>query len=179
MKSFIITLLFLSMTVSSYSQDKTVKQDREEGLMKVEELPPVVIKRVGSDFSVYIPDNNPDTDVRRLEEKFIAYDIGTDYEGAETYLLIMQTKDGSLSATYNEKGKLIRVVENYKDVRLPNELLYSIYRTYPDWTIINDKYLYTQEDGDVLKKQYNLKIKKGKETLRLTVRPNGDILKVR
>ncbi|CAM2772451.1 hypothetical protein [Flavobacterium frigoris] len=179
MKSFIITLLFLSMTVSSYSQDKTVKQDREEGLMKVEELPPVVIKRVGSDFSVYIPDNNPDTDVRRLEEKFIAYDIGTDYEGAETYLLIMQTKDGSLSATYNEKGKLIRVVENYKDVRLPNELLYSIYRTYPDWTIVNDKYLYTQEDGDVLKKQYNLKIKKGKETMKLTVRPNGDILKVR
>lgn len=179
MKSFIITLLFLSMTVSSYSQDKTVKQDREEGLMKMEELPPVVIKRVGTDFSVYIPDNNPDTDVRRLEEKFIAYDIGTDYEGAETYLLIMQTKDGSLSATYDEKGKLIRVVENYKDVRLPNELLYSIYRTYPDWTIVNDKYLYTQEDGDVLKKQYNLKIKKGKETMRLTVRPNGDILKVR
>jgi len=179
MKSFIITLLFLSMTVSSYSQDKKVKQDREEGLMKVEELPPVVIKRVGSDFSVYIPDNNPDTDVRRLEEKFIAYDIGTDYEGAETYLLIMQTKDGSLSATYNEKGKLIRVVENYKDVRLPNELLYSIYRTYPDWTIVNDKYLYTQEDGDVLKKQYNLKIKKGKETMKLTVRPNGEILKVR
>lgn len=179
MKSFIITLLFLSMTVSSYSQDKTVKQDREEGLMKVEELPPVVIKRVGADFAVYIPDNNPDTDVRRLEEKFIAYDIGTDYEGAETYLLIMQTKDGSLSATYNEKGKLIRVVENYKDVRLPNELLYSIYRTYPDWTIVNDKYLYTQEDGDVLKKQYNLKIKKGKETMKLTVRPNGDILKVR
>jgi hypothetical protein len=49
--------------------------------MKVEELPAVVIKRIGADFSVYIPDNHPDKDVRRLEEKFIAYDIGTDYEG--------------------------------------------------------------------------------------------------
>jgi hypothetical protein len=45
--------------------------------MKVEELP-AVIKRIGADFSVYIPDNHPDKDVRRLEEKFIAYDIGTD-----------------------------------------------------------------------------------------------------
>jgi hypothetical protein len=179
MKSFIITLLFLGLATSSYSQDKQTKQDREEGLMKVEELPAVVIKRIGADFSVYVPDNNPDKDVRRLEEKFIAYDIGTDYEGAESYLLIMQTKNGSLSATYNGKGKLIRVVENYKDVRLPNEVIFSIYRTYPDYTIVNDKYLYTQEDGDVLKKQYNLTIKKGKETLRLTVRPNGDILKVR
>jgi hypothetical protein len=179
MKSFIITLLFLGLTVSSYSQDKKMKQDREEGLMKVEELPAVVIKRVGADFSVYIPDNHPDKDVRRLEEKFIAYDIGKDYKGADTYLLIMQTKDGSLSATYDGKGKLIRVVEEYKNVRLPNEVIYSIYRTYPDYTIVNDKYLYTQEEGDILKKQYNLKIKKGKETLKLIVHSNGDILKVR
>jgi hypothetical protein len=102
------------LAISSYSQDKQTKQDREEGLMKVEDLPAVVIKRIGADFSVYIPDNHPDKDVRRLEEKFIAYDIGTDYEGAESYLLIMQTKNSSLSATYNGKGKLIRVVEKYK-----------------------------------------------------------------
>ncbi|MEZ7499239.1 hypothetical protein QO200_10875 [Flavobacterium sp. Arc3] len=178
MKSFIITLLFLGLTVSSYGQDKT-KKEYEEGIMKIEELPAVVIKRVGADFSIYIPDNNPDMDIRRLEEKFIAYDIGKDYQGSENYLLIMQTKDGSLSATYDDKGKLIRVVENFKDIRLPNEVIYSIYRTYPDWTIVNDKFLYTQEDGDVLKKQYNLKIKREKETLRLTVRPNGEILKVR
>jgi len=178
MKSIIIALLLLGLTTSSYSQDKT-KKNVEEGIIKMEELPAVVIKRVGTDFSVYLPDNNPDQDVRRMEEKFIAYDIGKDYEGYENYLLLMETKNGSLSATYNENGKLIRVVENYKNVRLPNEVIYSIYRTYPDWTIVNDKYLYTQEEGDILKKQYNLKIKKGKQTLRLTVRPNGDILKVR
>jgi hypothetical protein len=178
MKSFIIALLLLGLTTTSYSQDKT-KKDVEEGIIKMEELPAVVIKRVGTDFSIYLPDNNPDQDVRRMEEKFIAYDIGKDYEGYENYLLLMETKDGSLSATYNENGKLIRVVENYKNVRLPNEVIYSVYRTYPDWTIVNDKYLYTQEEGDILKKQYNLKIKKDKQTLRLTVRPNGDILKVR
>lgn len=178
MKSFIIALLLLGLTIPSYSQDK-MKKDQEEGAMKMEELPAVVIKRAGKDFSVYLPDNNPDMDVRRMEEKFIAYDIGKDYEGYENYLLLMETKDGSLSATYDENGKLIRVVEEYKNVRLPNEVIYSIYRTYPDWTIVNDKYLYTQEEGDVLKKQYNLKIKKDKQTLRLTVRPNGDILKVR
>lgn len=178
MKSFIIALLLLGLTIPSYSQDK-MKKDQEEGAMKMEELPAVVIKRVGKDFSVYLPDNNPDMDVRRMQEKFIAYDIGKDYEGYENYLLLMETKNGSLSATYDENGKLIRVVEEYKNVRLPNEVIYSIYRTYPDWTIVNDKYLYTQEEGDVLKKQYNLKIKKDKQTLRLKVRPNGDILKVR
>jgi hypothetical protein len=178
MKSFIIALLLLGLTTSSFAQDK-MKKDYEEGIMKMEELPAVVIKRVGADFSVYLPDNHPDKDVRRMEEKFIAYNIGKDYEGAESYLLLMRTEDASLSATYNEKGKLVRVVEKYKNVRLPNEVIYSIYKTYPGWTIINDKYLYTQKEGDVLKKQYNLKIKKGKKTRKLTVRNNGDILKVR
>jgi hypothetical protein len=135
-----------------------MKKDREEGIMKMEELPAVVIKRVGTDFSVYLPDNHPDKDVRRMEEKFIAYDIGKDYEGAETYLLLMKTKDGSLSATYNDKGKLIRVWKSIKMLDYPMRLFILSTEhilTGPS----NDKYLYTQEEGDVLKKQYNLKIK--------------------
>jgi hypothetical protein len=174
MKSFVIILLVLGFTAASFSQ---VKPKKDEGNIKIEELPAVVIKRVGSDFSVYLPDNNPDKDVRRLQEKFIAYDLGKDYEGSETYLLVLETKKGSLAATYNEKGKLVRVVENYKNVKLPNAVMFSVYKKYPGWTIVNDKFLYTQEEGDILKKQYQLKIKKNKVTRKLTVRPNGDILK--
>lgn len=178
MKSIILTFLLIGLSISSYSQDKP-KKDTQQGKMKIEELPAVVIKRVGSDFSVYLPDKNPDMNVRNMEEKFIAYDIGKDYEGNESYLLIMQSKKGSLAATYDENGKLTRVVEQYKNTRLPSEVIYSVYKNYPDWTIVNDKFLYTQAEGDVLKKQYNLKIKKGKETMKLTVRPNGEILKAK
>ncbi|UQD54864.1 hypothetical protein [Flavobacterium sp. K5-23] len=176
MKTLIVTLLVLGLSLSSFAQVKPMK-DMDK--MKIEELPAVVIKRIGNDFSVYLPDNNPDKDVRNIQEKFIAYDLGKDYEGAETYLLVMETKKGSLSATYNEKGKLVRVVENYKNVKLPIAVMISVYKKYPDWTIVNDKFLYTQEEGDVLKKQYQLKIKKNKETRKLTVRPNGEILKER
>lgn len=174
MKSFIIILLFLGITSSSYSQDET-----EKGKMKIEELPGVVIKRIGSDFSIYIPDNNPDQSVKAVEEKFIAYDLGKENEGYEEYLLIMEVKNGSLAATYDEKGKLTRVVEDFRNVKLPSQVIYSVYRTYPQWSIVNDRFLYTQEEGDIIKKQYNLKIKKGKETLKLVVRPNGEILKIK
>jgi hypothetical protein len=174
MKSFIIIFLFLGITSSSYSQDET-----EKGKMKIEELPGVVIKRIGSDFSIYIPDNNPDQSVKAVEEKFIAYDLGKENEGYEEYLLIMEVKNGSLAATYDEKGKLTRVVEDFRNVKLPSQVIYSVYRTYPQWSIVNDRFLYTQEEGDVIKKQYNLKIKKGKETRKLVVRPNGEILKIK
>lgn len=172
MKSLII-IFILSITITANAQVT------EKGKIKIEELPGVVIKRVGTDFSVYIPDNNPDQSVKLVEEKFIAYDLGKDAEGFEEYLVVMEVKNGSLTATYNENGKLVRVVENFKNVRLPSEVIYSIYRTYPGWSIVNDSFLYTQEDGDIIKKQYNIKIKKDKEVVKLLVRPNGEILKAK
>jgi len=168
-------MLFLGFVVPSYSQKKT--ETKKEGEMDIINLPEIVIKKAGADFSVYLPDNNPDPDVRRLEEKFIAYDLGKDYEGNENYLLTMSTKDGSLSATYDEKGKLIRVVENYKNVQLPSVVIYSIYKNFPDWSIVNDKFLYTQTEGDILKKQYNIKIKKNEKVRKLVVHPDGEIVK--
>jgi len=173
MKSSIILLLFLGLTFSSYSQNT---KNQEEGSMKIENLPGVVIKSAGKDFSIYLPDKNPDSAVRNLQEEFIAYDLGKDYEGFDNYLVILENNKGTLAATYNSTGKLISVVENYKNVQLPPKVIYSVYKTYPGWQIINDKFLYTQEEGDVLKKQYNLKIKKNNETIKLTVNPNGDIL---
>jgi hypothetical protein len=176
MKYFIITLMVFGFFSSSYSQDKKVG-DTDDGILKIEELPEVVIKSAGKDFSKYLPDKNPDMKVVGLEQKFVAYDIGKDYEGAESYLVTLEMKDGSLAATYNEKGKLTSVVENYKNVKLPSAVIFSVYKTFPGWAIVNDKFLYTQEDGDIIKKQYHIQIKKDKETRKLVVHPNGDIVK--
>ncbi|TDD78851.1 hypothetical protein [Flavobacterium caseinilyticum] len=172
MKSLIILFFFsISFAVTA--------QVTEKGKIKIEELPGVIIKRVGTDFSIYIPDNNPDQRVKMVEEKFIAYDLGKDAEGFEEYLVVMEVSNGSLTATYNENGKLVRVVENFKNVKLPSDVIYSIYRTYPGYSIVNDRFLYTQEDGDIIKKQYNVKIKKDKDVINLVVRPNGEIIKER
>jgi len=175
MKTYVIFLLVLGLTNISYSQDK-MDNDSRNGNISIENLPAVVIKSAGDDFSVYLPDRNADPKMRKLQDSFIAYDLGKNYEGFDTYLVVMEIKGGSLSATYNENGKLISVVENYKDIKLPGDVIYSIYKKFPRWEIVNDKFLYTQKEGDILKKQYNLKIKKGKETKKLTVHPNGEII---
>lgn len=174
MKSFIIAIIFvLGYTTISSAQDSL----KVNGNIKMEELPAVVIKKAGKDFSVYLPDRNADLKVRNLESKFIAYDLGKDYEGYENYLVLMETKDGTLSATYDENGKLVRVVEKYQNVKLPSSVIYSVYKAFPDWRIVNDKFLYTQEEGDVIQKEYNLKIKKNNETRKLVVTADGEIRK--
>lgn len=175
MKSLSIILLLFSFVTFSYSQDKT-ENDSKKGSVEIEELPEIVLKKVGTDFSVYLPDKNPDGTVRVVEKKYIAYDLGKDIEGYKEYLLTLQVRNGFLAATYDENGKLTRVVENYKNVKLPREVVYSIYKTYPGWTIVNDKFLYTQKKGDIIKKQYQVKIKRNNETLKLIVKPNGTIV---
>jgi hypothetical protein len=39
-------------------------------------------------LSVYLPDRNADPKVRKLEDSFIAYDLGKNYEGYETHLVV-------------------------------------------------------------------------------------------
>lgn len=169
-------ILFLLVSFSTIGFTQTTNNNENEDL-KIEELPEIVLKKIGEDFSVYLPDRNPDMDVRQLQDYFIAYELGKDFEGYDNYLVIMQNAKGTLTATYNHKGKLIKVVEKYENVRLPGSVIYSVIKKFPDWGIVDDKYMYTQTDGDVLKKHYKVKIKKGRETKRLLVTPNGEILK--
>lgn len=170
----IILFLLVSISTISYSQTESNKENED---LKLEELPEIVLKKIGEDFSVYLPDRNPDTNVRQLQDYFIAYDLGKDFEGYDNYLVIMKNAKGTLTATYDNRGKLVRVVEKYENVRLPADVIYSVIKAFPDWGIVDDKYMYTQTDGDVLQKHYKVKIKKGRETKKLLVTPNGEILK--
>lgn len=174
MKTMIL-ILCLTISYSSFSQSNTTRISNEN--LDIEELPEIVLSKIGDDFSIYLPDKNPDLSVRQLQKYFVAYDLGKDFEGYENYLVMMKNDKGTLMATYNEKGKLIRVVEKYENVILPSEVIYSILKSYPGWNIIDDKFHYTQADGDVKKKQYVVKIKKDKILKKIVVSPNGEILK--
>lgn len=175
MKTFAIIFIF-SLTQIVYSQSNVLNTSSNEDI-DLKELPEIVITKIGDDFSVYLPDKNPDLSVQNLQKYFVAYDLGKDFQGYDNYLVLMKNEKGTLTATYNQKGKLIRVVEKYENVKLPDKVIYAVFKAFPDWGIVDDKFLYTQTDGDVLKKQYDLKIKNGNKTKRIVVSPNGEILK--
>ena len=166
-------MLILLMAGVSFVVNAQIEKEQQE--MRPEELPAVVIKKAGEDFSVYLPDKNPDERVREMQEKFIAYDLGH-VDGEQEYLVMFEADDARLVATYNEKGKLLKVVEKYKNVKLPRSVIFSVYKSYPEWTIVQDKFLYAQSEGNVIKKQYDIKIKKGNQTKNIAIKPNGEVL---
>jgi hypothetical protein len=80
--------------------------------------------------------------VRTLEDSFIAYDLGKIMK-MKTYLVYMEIKGGSLSATNKENGKLSVWLKKYKDVKLPLHYLFCI-QVLQGWQIVNNRYLYSQ-----------------------------------
>lgn len=175
MKTIAVIFIFSLMQLA-YSQSKNSNSSTNEDI-DLKELPEIVITKIGDDFSVYLPDKNPDVSVQNLQKYFVAYDLGKDFEGYDNYLVLMKNEKGTLTATYNQQGKLVRVVEKYENVKLPDKVIYAVYKAFPDWGIVDDKFLYTQADGDILKKHYDLKIRNGKQTKKITVSPSGEILK--
>jgi hypothetical protein len=90
-----------------------------------------------------------------LQDSFIAYDLGVNYEGYDTYLVYMEIKGPCLLP--NENGKLISVVENYKTYTFKSNLKLKIPR------LASMTSIYILKKRRHLKKQYNLKIKKERQ----------------
>lgn len=171
MRTIITFALCLSLFTVAYSQDKKTEA------LKVEELPEVVVSQIKKDFAKYIPDNNPDLFIKNTQNEFLSYKLDEECKNFDQYLVTLETKKGSLVATYNEKGTLMSVSEKYENVELPREVITSVYLSYPEWIITKSKFEYSQQNGQILKKAYLLKLKKDNKTQKLLVSSKGEIIK--
>ncbi|NDP26491.1 MAG: hypothetical protein GZ087_03550 [Flavobacterium sp.] len=177
MKTIIgISLLFIITTIS-YSQNMTEGTSNEKSANKVASTE-VVTKGSGNKMSIYLRDISVDPRVATVQKAFIESDLGKNVKDFDYFMVSLELNNGSgrLDATYNAKGKLTSVVEVYKNVQLPISICRSIYKEYPGWQIVKDKYKFIQENGTIVKKEYILTMKKDNKTQKITVNPVGAIL---
>jgi hypothetical protein len=165
-------LLILGLMFPVLAQEEKYDELYESG-----ELPAVVLKKAGEEFSVYYPDNkNPDSRVLALENSFITYNIDKEFDGTESYYILFEVEDGVLAATFDEKGKLLSVVERFKNVRIPEKVRLNLAKKFPEWSLKSDKFVYVQKSGEVKRKRYKIIMKKDKKLRRIVVNEHGEIL---
>ena len=58
-----IVLILLCITSLAFSQNKNNLSDLNNDNLELRELPEIVLKRIGNDFSIYLPDRHPDLNV--------------------------------------------------------------------------------------------------------------------
>lgn len=173
MKKLCMYLLIIGLGFPVFAQEK-----ESDNFYESNDLPAVVLKKAGDEFSVYYPDNsNPDSRVLKLENKFIGYKIENDFHGVEEYLLLLEVEGGALTATFNKEGKLISVVEKFENARLPEKIREKLASDYPEWDLIRDKFLYVQKRGEIKRKEYKIIMKKENKIKRIVVNEDGVILR--
>jgi hypothetical protein len=170
MKTFVIALLLVSFTNTTYCQ-KSMAADFEKENIKKTELP----NTNDAISDAYLPDEHPDAAVRELEKKFENHTIlKKDSEGSLNKLT-MQIERGTIVASYDSNHKLIGVNETYKNVKLPNIIVSAVQNEFPGWLITDSTYFYSQKNGIVTKKQYKLRIENQNKKLTIVVYADGQI----
>jgi len=168
MKKFIVGLFVLGLASPLFSQ-----------VVKTEELSEVVVMAVNYKYLNQVDNTEAAIPVKMLERKAAAYDVTTqDYyqDDFEFYTVSFFIPDGKLVAVYDAEGKIIRTIEKFNNVSLPDAVKKAVLKRYPNWTIVKDVYRVSYAETKGAKKTYKLKLKNGDKVLRVKMNEDGEFL---
>ena len=164
MKKLILGLLVIGLTSQINAQ--------------IIELDEVKITAVNYKYLSAVDSKDVAIPVKLLEEKVALFDL----KNAEFYLDeydLYQVKffipDGTILAVYDGDGKIIRTVERFKNVKLPNNVRMAVTEKYPNWSFKKDVYRVTYNDGKSTK-EYKIVLTNGDKTIRVKLNDEGDFL---
>ena len=168
MKKLILGLFIFGLTTQIFAQ-----------VTKVEQLSEVVVTAVNYKYLNQTDNKDAAVPVKLLERKAAAYDIqAQDFyqDDFDFYTVSFHIPDGKLVAVYNPDGKILRTIEKFNDVRLPEAVSKSLTNRFPKWVAVSDVYRITYKEDRGAKKVYKLKLKNGDKTMRVKMNEDGEYL---
>ncbi len=168
MKKFIVGLFVLGLASPLFSQ-----------VVKTEELSEVVVMAVNYKYLNQVDNTEAAIPVKMLERKAAAYDVTSQdfyQDDFDFYTVSFYIPDGKLVAVYDAEGKIIRTIEKFNNVSLPDAVKKSVLKRYPNWTIVKDVYRVSYAEAKGAKKTYKLKLKNGDKILRIKMNEDGEFL---
>ncbi|WP_224483003.1 nicotinate-nucleotide adenylyltransferase [Robertkochia aurantiaca] len=167
MKKIIMVLLILGLTSPIVAQDVVELSAVEVSAMNYKYL-----KDVGS-AEAAVP-------VRLLEEKVARYDLKSSdiySDEYETYTVNFFIPDGKVVAAYDKDGNLVRTIEKFKNVSLPNPSRKALLERFPGWEMTENIYRVTYHTKKgVGRKDYSVKLVNGDQVLRVKVDDQGNFM---
>ncbi len=168
MKKVILGLLALGLAIPAFTQD-----------VKVEELTEVVIRPMNFKYLNATDAREAAVPVRLLERAVASYDVTeADFymDDFDFYTVSFYIPDGKIVAEYDANGKILRTIEKFKNIALPNDVKTALLERFPNWTVSKDVYRVTYTDENGAKKIYKLLLVNGDKKMRVKMDPAGEFL---
>jgi hypothetical protein len=118
--------------------------------------------------------------VEFLERYATEYDLKNSeyYEDEyEKYFVSIYIPSGKILAVYDKEGNILRTVEKYQNVALPNIIAQSVKKNFPGWNMTKNVFLvhYHNEMG-LMRKEYKIVLEKGYQGMRIKLDDQGVVL---
>ncbi len=165
MKNLIFSLLLLGLTTQVYAQ--------------ITVLPEVAIT-VNYKYLDAVNSDDIAEGIQMLREEVALYDLKESElyrDEYDTYFVSFFIPEGKILAAYDNNGILIRTIERFKDIKLPKDVLKSVTKRFPEWSISKDIYKVNyHHDKGVTKEEYRIKLENGDKTVVVKLAPGGDFM---
>lgn len=168
MKKIILGLLALGLTIPAFAQD-----------VKVEELSEVVIRPMNFKYLNAADSRAAAVPVKMLERMVASYDVTEAEfyrEDFDFYTVSFYIPDGKIVAEYDANGKIVRTIEKFKDVSVPDGVKTALLDRFPNWKVSKDVYRVTYSEQKGAKKVYKLLLVNGDKKMRVKVDDTGTFL---
>ncbi|MEN8185865.1 MAG: nicotinate-nucleotide adenylyltransferase [Bacteroidota bacterium] len=168
MKKLIVGLLMLGLTIPSFAQVV------DEGT-----LPEVVVRATNYKYLNSVGTADAPVNVKMLERQVANFDLKEsefyrdEYDFYQVYFYI---PDGKIVAAYDKEGNLLRTIEKFKNVKVPKNVLNSVYERFPGWTIYSDVYKVNYHHQKGTKAEYKMKLQNGDKKMRVRTDGEGNFL---
>jgi hypothetical protein len=150
MRKLLIGLLALGLTFPAFSQETGV-----------EELSEVVVVATNYKYLSAVDSKESPIPVRMLEREVAQFNLkDSEYyqDDYDLYYIDFYIPEGSILAAYDRDGKVIRTIERFKDVKLPNAVAQAVAKQYPGWTISKDVYTVNYHENKGVEKKFKLRL---------------------
>ncbi|NND62703.1 MAG: nicotinate-nucleotide adenylyltransferase [Flavobacteriaceae bacterium] len=167
MKKLVLVLFVLGLTSPIFAQNPI-------------ELSEVFITAKNYKYLSSVDNSEAPVSVKTLEREaavFNAKEHSDLYvDNFNTYNVSFYIPDGKIVALYDGDGNIIKTIERFKNVQLPEDVQNSIRKRFPQWEVVKDVYevKYTETKG--AKKLYKVKLKNGNETIRVKIDEYGNYM---
>ncbi len=168
MKKVAISLLAFGLAGSLMSQE-----------IRTEELSEVVV--MAANYKYLNASNNREAPipVKMLERKVASYDVqesGFYQDDWGIYTVNFYIPDGSIVAMYDSDGKVVKTIERFEDVALPETVRNAVVKRFPNWELAGDAYKVNYSEDKGAKITYKVKIKNGDKNMRVKLNQDGEFL---
>ena len=149
-------------------------------IIKTEELSEVIVYATNYKYLNSLASEEPAAiPVQMLERKVAAFNLEeSDYyrDDYDYYQISFYIPDGKILAAYDQNGKILRTIEKFKNVKLPESVNNAILDRFQGWVVSEDFYLVRYHENKGVSKTYKLTLVNGDKKIRVKLDDKGNFL---